>query len=89
MKGKLIKIENIFEPPFKFLWIEGDKTCNPETNKPYAYKVPAFYSETTITGRDHAYVVVDNDDEFFGILMNSLTHFNEPLSYADCKKLNP
>ena len=87
IKGELVKVENIFEPPFKFLYIDGDITCKPEKQKPYVARVPATYSETTIYGRTHAYVVGDNDDEFLDLILESLAHNNEPLSSKNCKKL--
>lgn len=83
-EGQLVKIENIYEPPFKFLFVENDGTCSVDLNSEYAHKIPAFYSETVIPDRIHSYVVGDNDPEFFEILMNNLQHFGEPLSFKNC-----
>ena len=87
IKGKLVKLENIKEPPFKFLYVEEDITCPYDKQREYVKKIPAFYSETMITGREHSTVVGDNDEFFFNLLMENLTHAPEPLSFSDCKVL--
>ena len=87
IKGKLVKVENIKEPPFKFLYLEEDITCPYDKQREYARKIPAFYSETLIAGREHSYVVGDNDQYFFDLLMQNLAHAPEPLSYSDCQEL--
>ena len=75
------------EPPIKFLYIDGDGSCDPQKQKAYASEIPAFYSEDTIYGRDHAYVVGDNDEGFFNLIMKSLSHAPEQLSVGNCLKL--
>ena len=86
-EGELVEVENITEPPFKFLYIDGDETCLPEVQKKMVKKMPAIYSETTIYGREHDTVVGDNDEEFYSIILESLEHHSEPLTYKNCKKL--
>ena len=72
IKGKIIDVGRIDEPPVKFLYIDGDSTCPVSVQKEYAKKIPATQRETTIYGRSHDYVVGDNDDEFFSELMANL-----------------
>ena len=57
-------MENIVEPFFKFLYIDGDTICPYDKQDKYAKKIPAYFSEATIYGRVHSFVVGDNDEEF-------------------------
>ena len=87
IQGKEIKVERITEPPIKYLFIKDDHVCPPEKQIKYVDNIPATYSVDTIEGRDHAYVVGDNDDEFVNLLMASLSHAPNQLSSSDCSDL--
>ena len=41
VKGKIIDVGRIDEPPVKFLYIDGDLTCPVSVQKEYAEKIPA------------------------------------------------
>ena len=42
IEGKLVDVKNIKQPPFKFLFIDGDNICPVEMQKEYAHSVPSF-----------------------------------------------
>ena len=46
--------------------------CDVETQMPYAKRIPALESETTVYGREHDYVVGDNDEAFVSLLLSQL-----------------
>ena len=87
IKGKLIHVDRIDEPPIKFLYIDGDDTCPIDVQKPYAESIPSAKSHYTIYGRTHNYVVGDNDDEFFKLVVENLSDHQHILSPDDCSKL--
>lgn len=62
------------------MFIDQDKVCPIEKQKVYTHSMPAYYSETTISGRSHDLVVGDNDEEFFELLLSNLQHYGGALS---------
>ena len=87
IKGKLVDVRRIDEPPIKFLYIDGDKTCPVDLQRPLAETIPSTKSHHTIYGRSHDLVVGDNDDEFLNLLMENLSDHSDVLSVYDCEKL--
>ena len=76
IEGKLVDLESISEPPINYIYVGIDYTCPVDKQKEYAKKIPASKSSITIHGRDHAYIVGDNDDEFIEKILASLQDYN-------------
>lgn len=87
IKAAELDMSLVESPPIKFLHVEGDETCVIDKQKPFEEAMQSEKSFETLTGVDHSFVVGDNDDPFFEMLMSNLNDYGRPLPFLDCWSL--
>ena len=77
-----VPIENI-QVPVRYMWLNQDDLCLPETNRPFASRIRTSDGEVTMDGL-HTYVSGANDAAFVDNLLSLLRNSGEEMTPSVC-----